>query len=348
MSKEKVVINATCACKDDNGIWFVHWMLPILFYFDCYSKRIVLSRVIPVKDEVGARNFSSIVKVKTKLYIIAGAQRQSYIYDMHTDSFEEMKNIGGDPGSHYGAYLINDYLYVMPLRGNNPLRINLSNFEVQTGANWNNLYKDYLNCYLQSIHAIDKTGNIYIPVSNTNTYAIYNTRENEWTRVDVAKKDVNCTGITINKKGIYIFDKNSSSILKIDENGKILANCYIKSGLVMIYSIEDIVLADSISADNILIFDDNLNVINVVEKESIESKLNGDGKHGFWLEFGNKLCGILKNNKIFFISNDGSVETFSVSISIDEWEAIKKECLHNATLHYENSWLRLEDLIIKL
>lgn len=41
--KVEIKINAACGCIENNGIWFVHYVLNLLFFYDFSKKEIIFS-----------------------------------------------------------------------------------------------------------------------------------------------------------------------------------------------------------------------------------------------------------------------------------------------------------------
>lgn len=345
MLNEKV-INAYCGCADEMGIWFIHRILPVLFYFSFSNDKIEKWKVIPVEMGVHPFPFSSIVKVQDKLYIIAGTQSKSFTYDIKLDKFEELIGTGIGSRSCYGAYLKDDFICVLPLNIDVSKRICLKNLKTDDGANWRKLYSGFgENIYLQDFHAIDESGAIYVPVVNTNTYLKYEMGDDVWTKVDIKEENRNCTSLTINKEGIYIYDKEYDDILKTDDKGNVMKKRHVGSKGIWIYSTDDFILADEVNEDKIILLDNELNTLDIINKKVITCDFNDEWGNCFWLKMDKKLCGILKSNTIIFVNRNGIEKEVSIGIGEAEWKKVIEECSRNTPIQHERNGLGLKNFI---
>lgn len=344
MESEKV-INAYCGCTDGKGIWFIHRVLPVLFYYSFGDNKIAMWKVIPIENELRHFPFSSIIKAGEKLYIIAGSQDKSFIYDTITEKFEELKNTGIGPNSCHGAYLRNNYICVLPLENGVAKRICLENLKTQDGANWRELYNGATNIYLQNLQDINENGEVFIPVINTNTYVKYDIDNDSWEKIEIKDRSCNCTALAINHGWVYVYDENCGNILKIDTKGNVIKKQHIETRSMWIYSFDDFILADEVCGDRIILLNNELDIIATINKELISSDFNDEWENCLWLKTRDGLCGILKDNRIIFVNKNGIEKEISISISENDWNEIRKDCMRNTSIQRECNWIGLKNFM---
>ena len=340
------VINAYCGCVDENGLWFVHLMLPVLFYYNFDTRKIEKWSVIPIKNELQlrARLFSAVLKIDEKLYIISGIQGKSYIYDIKTQQFEELKSISTEQHDLYsGAYLMDDYICLIPFLCDMPKKIYLRDLSVQGGEKWHKVKKE-TNEILQNHHEMDKDGNVFIPLYDRNAYLKYDIPNNKWSRFEI-NESIKAKTITINKAGLYVYDGNSCSIVNVDDSGNVLKRQHIGTECTMLYSTDDFILADEWNDDKVVLLDNNLNVIDKIYKEKITCDLNDPAKSCFWIKIGDNLCGIMRNNKIIVVNKDGVIDEMPLYISKNDWEEIKRDYIKNTLVQRECGWIGIKEFI---
>ena len=342
----EIVINAYCGCADEKGIWFIHRVLPVLFYYNFANNKIEKWKVIPIKNEMSfqRRLFSAMVKVENKIFIIAGTQGKSYIYDIKSEQFNELRKLGtGISDAYFGAYLRDDYICITPFLNSTPKRVYLENLLVEDGMSWHECCKDSKDT-LQNQHGVDSAGNVYIPIFQTNRCMIYDISKDKWTEF-VLQKDIKCDTMTVNKEGIYMYDSNSYSLCNVDNKGKIIKKKYVGMKSAMLYSTDDFILVDGVYDKKSVIFDNELNNTATIDKVTISNDFNDILNNCFWINVENKLCGILKNNKIVFVNRNGVEKENSVCISEKDWEKIKREYMNNTIMIKESRCLGIKKFI---
>lgn len=197
---------------------------------------------------------------------------------------------------------------------------------------------------LQNHHGVDSAGNVYIPIFQTNRCMIYDIGKDKWTEF-VMQKDIECETLTVNKDGIYVYDSNSYSVCNVDNAGNIIKKKYVGMESAMLYSTDDFILVDGVYDKKSVIFDNELNNTVIIDKVTISSDFNDILNNCFWINIGNRLCGILKNNRIVVVNKNGIEKENPIYICEKEWEKMKREYMENTTMIKEGDWLGVKNFI---
>lgn len=66
------IINAGCASIGDGGIWFVHYVLPVLMFYDFGLKQITKTKIIPCgKSPVPWAIYAGIIVTDKKVFFVS-------------------------------------------------------------------------------------------------------------------------------------------------------------------------------------------------------------------------------------------------------------------------------------
>lgn len=340
------IIEACCMCEDEGGVWFIHWRLPILFYFDFNQTKITLCQVIPTKSDIKELMFTTLIKNGDFLIILAGNQRQSFIYSKKNKTFTEIKKIELFPNAFYGATVKNNEVHIIPFYYDRVIKLDLNNLLcVEKGSEWRNLYESS-SLYLNNTNCVLSNGDVLSPVPKTNTCLLYEVQKEKWLKIEAFDKTVDCTAVACHKDRIYVFDRTNGSIKKMDFYGKIERNAVLGMTGFALHMVGDYLIADSVFTNDVMVFDSELMLIKKYKKIVPNLHDKETNKLLCWYE-GNKDYVITKSNKLIVVDKSFKVQVFNLKLDVRLVSQMIKDLyyFYREQIIIENDWLRLTSFI---
>lgn len=128
--ENKILLNAVCMDKNEDGIWFIHNNYPILFCYDLEKKEVVFAKVIPANRDGMIASFSSIHIVDEKIYLIPNNAQHIFVYYKKVDAFEKLTIKNASTNMFRDSFLYGEYIYCIPYRYNDIVKLNYVTNEI--------------------------------------------------------------------------------------------------------------------------------------------------------------------------------------------------------------------------
>ena len=111
---------------DEDGVWFCHLQLPIMFYFDFSTNKVTVVKEVPMEFQgVQGESFAAdMVKINNKLYIAPYYSKSFFVYDILSDTFESIMDVKTDKAFRTIIYS-NDELILFPCKYEYLVRYNI-------------------------------------------------------------------------------------------------------------------------------------------------------------------------------------------------------------------------------
>lgn len=348
MQDIKPLIDACCMCEGENGIWFIHGNLPILFFFDFDLKKITISKIIPIESNNMFMLFSSIVMNDNLLFLICGNQDKSYIYNIDEDKFTELKINGSYTNAFYGATRKHKELHIMPFKYDNIIKVDMNKFFVENGDNWRKLYNN-MSLYINNTNCILDNGDVLAPVPTTNTCLLYDLNNEVWKKIEICDINADCTAVTYYNHKIYVFDRYDKSIKRIDMKGNIEKKVELEIVGVVLYMIGNYLIVDSVYTKDIIVFDYNLNEVKTIEKNMQSNNENLQCAFLCWYKNNDKNYVITKSNKLIVIYDNLKTREYKLTVDNTMLSDIISSLyyIYGKKVIIENDWLNINSFIEK-
>jgi hypothetical protein len=315
------IINAGCASIGDGGIWFVHYVLPVLMFYDFGLKQITKTKIIPCgKSPVPWAIYAGIIVTDKKVFLFPRIVRESFVYDIETDQMRKL-DTSEFSDNFFRAYNYNEYIYAMPIGKSYMLKINIITEEVEHIKRSNDLP------LLKEANCLNGRNVICLTESKEELLVFELDREN-WRRLKLHNGNCNGASIDYINGNMYVFDLDTQKIIEIDNHGYIKkrsSELPIKSAAIY-HTPDGKVVVNSNYSGEIFYLDNNLEV---VEKDDIKipkSSLISPYLIGCWLEDKKNTFGILKSNELIVIDKLGRT-FYKLQMEDIMWKNLAKKYL---------------------
>ncbi len=341
----KSIINAGCGCQTEHGLWFVHYVLRILFYYDFSQKKITKAKLIPESNEKDICPYSAIVECNGKIFIFPSNADTIWVYDIKLDKFEKIDYKLPNNGVFRGAYKYGAYIYAVPYTYDRVIKVDLNNYNVdkinsfamkdneKVFANSSSLYKDSL---------------VVCAVPASGYYVAFDMKKEKWERITISNTETNYTFIACDYDSIYAFDINSKQIKKINYQGDVLSESIVLKypSVAMITLPNGGVALTFTQTGEVQLFDSSLNCVQEIALNVIKDSLNSQYLHVHWIKGETDVWGITKGNELLHIDKENNVSLHEICIGEDLWKNLGETIfLEEKKIHKENSILNLEIFI---
>lgn len=337
-AKANQIINACCACATDDGIWFIHYVLPILMFYSYKDEKVIFAKTIPSGKIIYPFNIYSSLHISgNKLFMFALCAYDSFVYDISNDAFKiiDLKK-NGDGLGFWGSVVWEKNIYVIPAEGKKIVKINIDNEEIEY------IRIDVAIPFLNGI-SFDKDK---IVGATTNISGIFQYDIQEGRAKIVYINDRKCAiGSVVYLDGKYYgYDIESQSVVRFSPMGIIeeQSKCFETKGAVVSHTCDGMIILDDNYSGRIFLLDKKLEVLEVIETKIPKSNLVSSYLAGCWFSKLNKTYVIAKSNEIIKLENKKIDRTV---LRMDEqlWERIAKEHI-DEKLYYSNNIIEEDEL----
>lgn len=315
------IINAGCTSISEDGIWFVHYVLPILMFYDFKLNYVSKAKLLPCeKIEHPFGLFGAVETVGSKVFVFPRRVKECYVYDIDTDNLRklEVKNVL-EYGYYTNSYIYRENIYVMPFKNNNILKINPKTEEIT-----------YL-MGLSEVSAIDDNARmglnrvVNIALEADSLY-VFNLKNETWGEIGLQGNEYKLGSVDYYNNIIYVYDVNCKKVLAISEEGQILkkSKSFSLAGAKIFHTIDGGIILNSNYSGEIFILNKDLEVENVINTEPYKSPLVSPYLAGSWNEYNEKIYGILKSNELIVIDGN-KIERHSLYMKKSAWNALAKD-----------------------
>lgn len=344
--KVEIKINAACGCIENNGIWFVHYVLNLLFFYDFSKKKIIFSTVIPTKSSIDPVPYLAMASVNNKIYLFSNNADKSFVYDIEKDYFEEIKLKEVMHGGFRAAYVVGDYIYAVPFWYKNIVK-----YDTRTGI------VDYLDgissllgkeqFYINDSCLVEEE-KIVVAVPNIGTLLEFDLKSEKW---NTYSKE--CSGnysSVIYKNGVLLaFDLIRKRVVAFDNKKNIVG----ETGKMTDYSVSLSDLGNQFWASNdtktgiIQIWDTGFTLNYLIEPQIDINDLTTEYLDGIWVFDACYSYGITKSSElILFDRSENKVisrSKISCIVPTDYLADFMK--IDPNKINIENTFRRLSDFI---
>lgn len=341
------VINAGCGCETKEGLWFVHYVLPLLMFYDFSEEKITKVRVIPGIELMQICPFADMVAVDKRLFLFPNSAGRCYVYDIELDRFKELTIDGMGMHCFVGAYRRERYIYVLPFRYDRVIKIDLeNNNRVHYLEGFKSIY-DEDDIYINQTAGINEES-VVCAVPRTDSMLVYNIREEKWDKISTTKGMCNISNVACSNGKIYGFDYDNKRIIRFNMHGELEKASegigHKGAGLLGINAGN--FLVDETYGSHVYLFDDEIELKRTITLEKMDGELTSPYKHCCWINGKNKIYGITKSNELIVIGEDNSIITKKLYMDATLWDVASvgcaryyKECIQ------ENGFITLSDMI---
>ena len=203
-----------CKCLSNKGIWFCHYTLPILYYYDFKMRKVVRIKVLPNEFLFGEEVVSSIAYSNEKIYIVPYKGNCIAIYDIIKDSFHKifLKNANRNEGVFSNVFSYKNQVYCIPYRFRYMVIINAISNEI--------IYQDFFDITLKdTIPKAVQFKNYFIGILYSENKIIrFNMETKHLDKITIDPNMVGAYEIILlnNKERLFVFDDRKNVIYGID------------------------------------------------------------------------------------------------------------------------------------
>ena len=348
MSKDnsKQIINAGCACATDKGIWFVHYVVPLLMFYDFDEKKVVFSEFIPCTEcRCPFGIYSGIMYSNNKLFIIALLAKESFVYDIDVKCFKKIEICANESErGFYGTCLNDGFVYAIPLLGDVITRINVDSEKVEYLKTETNMQR------LNSANYVEDNSFLCTAISTSKLYK-YEVKNNICKELIIREEECSFGYVDYFNGKYYGYDYKTKKIICFNDKGIIEK----KSNIIGIESVlithtynGKIVLDDNYSG-KIYLLNEDLVIEKVIDTDVPNNKLVSPYKIGCWINYNGNTYDISKSNELIVINEDG-IERINLYMNQDIWDDmankyVNKKLAENQSVLEEDELCNLKEFL---
>lgn len=349
----RVAMYAACSCANEEGIWFVHGRLPVLFFFNFEHKKITLYKVIPNCKNQQIAMFSTMYETSSKVFLIPNNEKKIVIYSKNDDRFIFIELENACDNMFRGCFLHHGYLYCFPYRYDKIVKIDIESLELVYSESWKTLFNLKADLYTNSVTELK--GGYAGVIPENNDIIFFNVDKERWEKIPIGKGCERYTQICATDKFIYLVDVNDRKLVKADVNSMEIKDCIklkfestcLKKGF------GDDIIVDYVYSKECIVLNDNLEIIAEIDyqKEKINREFASCFNYGCWCDGneGNLLC-IDTENHLLIINRKYKILSEPIDLDYESWKDIGSinSRLNKVDVNYENSIYGIGGLLKEL
>lgn len=346
--EKKQIHGACCSCMGKGGIWFIHEAVTMLLFYDFEKRSITFFRVIPCEEILTKASFGAMVMAQEKIYMFSNVQKQSFIYDVKEDRFEEIAIENSCMNAFRGAYVFDNRVHAIPYRYSKVFKISLSNHSKEYSGSWKQIYGNGEELHINSCARVSGK-DILMAVPGTNKLLMYDMQANKWSIISSNDGEADYTYACLTNNNIYAYDKKKRSLCMISEKGDVIKEVYVGCSGVRFISFNDYILLSSLEEDELYIYSWELEKKKTYHMRYEKSVFRLEYHCLDWLVSDGFCYGINKANELLIIDKD--LEMSEAIISMDDNlynEMIISVFKGKKSLYKENEVLGLEPFLAHL
>lgn len=336
------IINAACASSTEDGIWFVHYVLPILMFYDKKEKTVTKARVIENTDSGMTVPYNCMYVYDDEIILFPNNAKHILLYKISSDMFEIIGKEFDDTSLFRAVYRIGDMLYVIPFRYKYVLKMDLTTKNVYYLEGFESQFGD--NKYTNSCCIF---GDRYIvcAMPYTNSFAIFNTKTEKWRKVHTPHK--NLTSIAASENILWGFEYETKKIVgfNMEFDELVLSECIEMTG-AHLFCMSHNVIANDAMTGIMKIYNEQMDFINEFIPNVIKSNLSSEYLYGIWFcDQENTYC-ITKGNELFIADDNAHWAIYKLAMDEDLWKNLAIEYMKLCgQMIKENELLTLDSFI---
>ena len=341
----KMSLNACCICGVNDGVWFVHWKMPILFKFSFLKNMITVVKKIPNVAFQTVGSFKAIVEKDGFLYLIPCRAKDIIIYDELKEKFTNIELKCTTEFMFSGAYLCDDSLFCVPYCYDYFTKINIATREVSYLCEWKEKVDEKSGDI--NIDASCKCNDYLISIiPNTNQLLIFNIKNNKLQIRRICKLG-NIVGICASQGSIYVYSEDDLSICKVSKNIDDILEKKIGLKRVFLYGLGDgKFIIDDINSTKYLMLNEKLEILS--EKDGnldyVKTVMKSPYYVGCWgrnLEC-DKTYLLNSANEIIVFAGENEIEKYKINLCEYSADLLRSEAYMELSTN-ENLILNLND-----
>lgn len=343
------IINAACACETCSGIWFVHYAVGILMFYDFLLQKVTIAKVIPGINRIDIAPFTGIIEYQSKIYMFPNNAQGIIVYEMETEQFRtvDIKKYGSQH-IFRGAYRKGDVVYAMPYRYPYVIKMDLKTEEIKYISGFTKEYSEDKAPYSNA--CTEYLGRYYInAMPGTNTIATFDIETERW-RVDETGEE-NYSYITAVEDNIYAFDFAGKTICQIEMSGEAIKKTNpIGFNSIALQAMKDgCILANDGSSGKVKVYDAALTFVKNIEINIIKSGLSTKYLQSYWLTGKDKVYGITKSNELLILREHNGIERKDLFMDRELWQEVCNEYVKTCNIvAIENEIWGLDAFLMQL
>lgn len=349
MEKEKMEVYAEVICANEQGIWFVHCALCIIYFYDFEKQDITFSRIIP-NDKFCVQNpYWNIMYHNNNIYLFARYASKSYRYNVVEDKFYVIQVGNAELNEIDSAYMYMNYIYIFPLNCEYVFKYNVKTEEISSVNGIQQMLKDK-NLYINKTCQY-KESKILVTIPNSSTLNVFDMMSEKWIVSRFKNKNANYSCIVYDDDKMIAFDKKKNSLLVMDLKENIICERNGECGQSINISIlcNGWIATSNLESGKIQIWDKQLNSILEVDLDIKKTELTTNYLGSRWVNVGNKSYCITKSSELIVFDGVEQLMTFGKKLYSDNGMIYKvKYCedkKNNGESFNENTVVALNDYI---
>lgn len=345
---KKFALTTFCSCINEKGIWFIHSYLPLLMFFDFSKQEITVCKVIPDCGTYQLAAFCGICETKEKVFLVPNNASIISIFDKTFQSFTTIDLEKNNGNLFWDCFVEDKYVYCLPYKNEYLLKIDIASLEIIKSKSWHSEVEKSNN---KLLHRSIKSDNFVIFVlCETNQILLYDIIKDEWQKKYVGNESNQYTQIIKIQQYIYLFDNRHNKLYKYTEDfSQLILEISIEHNEIILYSLFNKVLIDSVNSLEWRILDENLNLLqsHIYEVEDTNYTYNTNYRLGCWKQYKNQAVCIDPFNHLILVNEDLEYKIFNINLTDSQLVAIQKQlyAMQNIQLVDENEFFYCKDFI---
>lgn len=340
---EEQIINAACASVTEEGIWFVHYVLGLLMFYDKKRGEVTRARVIEKIDTERIAPYLGIYVYNDEIYLFPNNAKRILVYKISIDTFEDI-GIEFDNSSLFRAvYRVEEKLYVIPYKYQFILKMDLNSADIIQIDGFKSQFSDgqYINSCCMFLNKY-----IACAIPNTCTFALFDIEKERWKKIITPGK--NLVYIVSSGTILYGFEKESKKVVGFNMNGDIVmsSECTGITNAELFCLPNKKIVVNDVATGEILVYDSDLKFVKKIVTNIIRSKISSDYLHGLWVCKKDISYCITKGNELIVVNDNGDWTINKLSMNEKLWKKSAMEYMRvYGPIIEENEFLTLDSFI---
>lgn len=326
------------ACVIQDGLWFCHSKLPVLYYYDLKKRKITFCRVIPEKYTSEIYYTIAMCVVDNNIYIAPFNGKYIIVYDIVADVFEEIMYIGNDC-AFQKVIRQGDMLIFIPCTYDKIVKYSLQTHKLAV----EDLPFSAAEKYIGNVEKIGDA--IFCAMSYCGEIWIYDLKKSSWRSIEVLG-DSGYNRMFVNNEKIYVHEDKRDKLKCINiSKGNVCAELMedVKSASPL-SGYEDKIIVNSEVSGEWLLCDEELNVI---EQYPMMERLAPPGGFPYVMRVFKHEDGKVyycDSRYIWTVNMDGNISAHMMTFEPEQEKNIRKELLSGKIMQ-ENDFTGLKEFV---
>lgn len=341
--ENNINMHCCCACLYGTGIWLVHYLMGLLFFFDFNERKITCIEEIPINTFFTSASFFSMLAVKGSLYMIPNNADAIYKYIIHEKKFEKIELKETSMGLFRDAFVWKNEIICIPNLSRDILWLNWKNKQT-------NYYRVEEKIDCGCIQAVErKTNLVYMTKGDAIlTYNFENMICSEWYTENNARFEAICLIRDI----VVAYNGMNQKIVSIRNGQKEMVIDFPHGDIKLVNVFDKYILVESVNTISWWLLDIRLNIIKNGEKNNLYLN-NGWGEkyyYGLWILEKEHLYEVTIDGVINVYDSKGGKATYKMKINSRWTKKIRQKMFvdftDNRQVIKESNMISLIDMLV--